>query len=140
MDKTGDGRVLFQISFASAMGPRDLGGLRLALDLSTNPRSDVTHAGDCLGFARLDHYSGVFLTRGATEDHWLLQARTWGRPAADTVHGWQVLAGGAAQALDPAVILPARSPVSRPEPPDRRVGAAANKRLTAFRRRLVGLS
>ena len=91
------------------------------------------------GAVRLDHFSGLFLERGAAEGQWVLEARTWGHPAPETVHEWLVLAAGTAHLLDPTVMFPDRLPAVSPEYPMRRVGRAANKRLAGFRRRITGL-
>src|SRR5581483_6650333 len=103
------------------------------------PGHDAARRHDTPGFARLDHYSGLFLKRGMVEGEWLLEARTWGRPAAQSVHEWHVLAAGAAHQLDPTVTFPERLESSGREIADRPLGRAANKRLARFRRRLVGL-
>ena len=139
------GEVLFEVPFASAMSDRDLALLagRLSLWTRIQPtiRSghDAGRRHDTPGFARLDHSSGLFLQRGVAEGNWLLQARTWGHPAALSVHEWHVLAAGAARELDPAVSLPERLKPGTSEVPCYPVGRAANKRLARFRRRLVGL-
>jgi hypothetical protein len=91
------------------------------------------------GVARLDHHSGLFLERGAGESQWLLQARTWGRPAPQTVHEWRLLAAQAAHQLDPRVSLPERLANPQPVAEERPLGQAANKRLARIRRRLAGL-
>jgi len=141
------GNVLFDVSFASDMSDCDLALLARMLDLSTRaqpairPRHDAARRDDTpgFGFARLDHFSGLFLKRGVIEGEWQLEARTWGRPAAQSVHGWQVLAAGAARALDPAVASPERLGAAALEISDRPLGRAANKRFARVRRRLVGL-
>jgi hypothetical protein len=131
---------LFEVTFATAMDDGDLGRLARTLDLSTNIRSKARPRDDDLGFARLDHASGAFLTRSAVDGHWRLQARTWGRPAARTVHGWHVLIAEAARLLDPTVTPPERLVDDLPVIPDQLVERAANRRLSRIRRRLVGLS
>ena len=139
------GEVLFEVPFVSAMSDRDLALLMRMLDLSmhiqptTRSRHDTAPRHDTPGFARLDHYSGLFLKRGVAEGEWLLEARTWGRPAAQSVHEWHVLAAGAARELDPTVTLPERLDAGGREIPDHPLGRAANKRLARFRRCLVGL-
>ena len=139
------GEVLFEVPFASAMSDDELALLagRLALSTRVQPtiRSghDAARRCDTPGFVRLDHYSGLFLKRGVAEGNWLLQARTWGHPAALSVHEWHVLAAGAARELDPAVTVPKRLKLDTGEIPCYPVGRAANKRLARFRRRLVGL-
>ncbi len=131
--------ILFEVPFVSVMNDCDLALLAgmLALSMRMHPTIGPRH--DTPGFTRLDHYSGLFLKRGVSEGDWILQARTWGHPAAQSVHEWHVLAAGAAHQLDPAVSFPERVDGGRPEAPDRPVGRAANKRLARIRRRLVGL-
>ena len=139
------GEVLFEVPFASVMSDDDLALLALILDLSTRAqptirlRHETAPRHDTPGFARLDHYSGLFLKRGVAEGEWRLEARTWGRPAAQSVHEWHVLAAGAARELDPTVTLPERLDAGGGEIPDHPLGRAANKRLARFRRCLVGL-
>jgi hypothetical protein len=143
--KPTSGRVLFEVPFASAMDDRDLALLARTLDLATHtqpavrPRQERGPRHDTPGFARLDHYSGLFLRRGLVEGKWLLEARTWGRPAMQSVHEWHVLAAGAAHALDSTVTYPERLDADAREIPDRPLGHAANKPLARIRRRLVGL-
>ncbi len=138
------GKALFEVPFTSTLTDDELALLAVRLDLSTLPQPltgprKAARRQDTPGFARLDHYSGLFLRRAAVEGKWLLEARTWGHPAAQTVHGWHVLATGAARELDPAVTVPERFEPDAGEIVDRPVGRAANKRLAGFRRRLVGL-
>jgi hypothetical protein len=132
--------VLFEVSFATAMDDRDLSALARALDLTTNVRSKARPRDDDLGFARLDHASGAFLTRSAADGRWSFQARTWGHPAPHIVHRWHVSIAEAARLLDPTVTLPERLVDDLPVIPDRFVERAANTRLGRFRRRLGGLS
>jgi hypothetical protein len=131
--------TLFEVPFASAMSELDLALLERALDLSIRMHAKMHPRPDSPGFVRLDHYSGLFLERGAAEGQWMLQARTWGHPAPQSVHEWHVVAAGAAHQLDPTVTLPKRLCASAPETPDRPLGRAANKRLARIRRRMVGL-
>ncbi len=139
------GEVLFEVPFASIMSDEDLALLAGRLALSTRvqptirPGRDAARRHGTPGFARLDHYSGLFLKRGMAEGNWLLQARTWGQPPALSVHEWLVLAAGAARELDPAVSVPERVRSGAREIPCYPVGRAANKRLARFRRRLAGL-
>jgi hypothetical protein len=127
------GVELFKVSFSSAMSEDDLALLALMLELSI--RADH----DSPGFARLDHYSGLFLIRGSAERQWKLEARTWGHPASQSIHEWHVLAAGAAHLLDPSVSIPERLTDSSPPVVERQVGHAANKRFSALRRRMVGV-
>ncbi len=132
--------TLFEIPFAAAMDGHDVTVLAGALDLSTTLRAKGDAHGSNLGFARLDHFSGLFLKRSPVEGEWVLQATTWGHPGPQAVHGWQVAAAAAAQRLDPTVKAPARAPDTAPAIPDRHVGRASNRRLSRFRRRLAGVS
>ncbi|HET6864430.1 MAG TPA: hypothetical protein VFH80_00840 [Solirubrobacteraceae bacterium] len=137
--------TLFEVSFAAAMDGDDLAMLAGALDMSTTLRSTTLRSkGDPrendLGFARLDHFSGLFLKRGIVEGEWVLKAMTWGHPGPQAVHGWHVTAAAAARRLDPTVKTPDRAPDTAPDLPDRHVGRASNRRLSRFRRRLVGVS
>jgi hypothetical protein len=133
------GTVLFEVPFTSAMRGSDLAVLEHALDLSTNMYPKMHPDPTSPGVARLDHFSGLFLERGAEKGMWVLEARTWGKPAPQSVHEWQVLVAQAARQLDPSVTLPERLPDSQLATPDRPLGRAANGRLASFRRRLVGL-
>lgn len=138
------GRVLFEVPFATALTDPDLAQLTRRLALSTRspamsgPRNSPRRH-NVPGFVRLDHDSGLFLRRAAVDGDWLLEARTWGAPAAQAVQRWHVLAAGAARELDPTVNLPRRLEPDARTIPDRPLGRAANKRLAGFRRRLVGL-
>jgi hypothetical protein len=126
---------LFQVRFASAMSDPDIALLAGTLDLTMHMRSNA----DNLGAVRLDHHSGLFLTRGEVEGQWVLEARTWGHPDPQSVHDWHVLAAGAARLFDPDVILPERLAVVSPDYPLRPVGRAANKRSARIGRRILGL-
>ena len=134
------GTVLFEVPFSSAMSDADLAVLARLLDVSTHMQQKLRPDPNSPGVARLDHFSGLFLERGADEGRWVLQARTWGDPAPRSVHEWHVLAAQAARQLDARVALPERLPDVRHETPERPVGRAANKRLASIRRRLVGLA
>jgi hypothetical protein len=100
--------TLFEVPFACAMSELELALLERALDLSIRMHAKMHPRPDSPGLVRLDHYSGLFLERGAAEGQWMLQARTWGHPAPQSVHGWHVVAAGAAHQLDPTVTLPER--------------------------------
>jgi hypothetical protein len=132
--------TLFEVRFATAMDAGDLAVLARELDLSTNVRSAARPRDDDLGFSRLDHASGLFLTRSEGEGHWALEARTWGHPTPRIVHRWHVVTASAARLLDATVVIPALLADDTPDVPDRHVGAAANKRLSRLRRRLGGVS
>lgn len=131
--------TLFEVPFVSAMGNSDLALLTRTLDLSTRMHPKLRPRHDSPGLARLDHHSGLFLMRSVIDGQWMLQARTWGHPSAQSVHGWHVLAAAAARQLDPTVTLLERLQCSPPGIPNRPLGAVANKRLARVRRRLVGL-
>ncbi|MGH2886546.1 MAG: hypothetical protein ACRDPA_28280, partial [Solirubrobacteraceae bacterium] len=133
------GRVLFEVPFNSEMSDLDYARLARVLDLSTHTYQKQTPNPTSPGVARLDHFSGLFLERGADDGKWVLQARTCGNPAARTVHEWHLLAAQGARQLDPSVTLPERSPDTPRETPDRPLGQAANKRLASIRRHIVGL-
>jgi hypothetical protein len=117
----------------------DIALLVRTLDLTTHMYPKLRRIPASPGAVRLDHYSGLFLEYGAATDQWVLEARTWGHPAPENVHEWQVLAANAARLLDPAVVLPDRLLAVSPENPTHPVGRAANKRLAGFRRRITGL-
>ena len=130
---------MFQVPFMSAMSDGDLAVLHRVLDLSTHMYPKMRPDPTSPGVARLDHFSGLFLERGADEAQWMLEGRTWGKPASRTVHEWHLLAAQAARQLDRGVTLPEPMPDTHPSTPDRPLGHAANKRLARLRRRLVGL-
>jgi hypothetical protein len=134
------GRVLIEVAFTSAMGDADLALLARLLDISTHVYPKMRPDPTSPGVARLDHFSGLFLERGADQSHWVMRARTWGNPAAQSVHEWHLLAAQAARQLDPRVTLPERLPDTRRQIADRPLGHAATKRLASIRRRLVALT
>ena len=133
------GKVMFQVPFTSAMSDADLAVLAHVLDLSTHMYPKMRPDPNSPGVARLDHFSGLFLERGADEGQWMLEGRTWGKPAPRTVHEWHLLAAQAARQLDPDVTLPEPMPNAHASTPDRPLGRAANRRLGRLRRRMVGL-
>ena len=133
------GTVLFEVPFTSAMSHSDLALLARVLDLSTHMYPKMRPDPTSPGVARLDHFSGVFLERGATAGEWVLEARAWGQPAPQSAHEWHVLVAQAARQLDPRVTLPDRLPDLHGQTPDRPLGQAANRRLASVRRRIVGL-
>jgi hypothetical protein len=109
--------TLFEVPFESAMSDLDLALLERMLDLSIRIHAKIHPRPDSPGFIRLDHYSGLFLERGAAEGQWMRQARTWGHPAPGSVHEWHVLAADAAHQLDPTVTLPERLSACSPRNP-----------------------
>jgi hypothetical protein len=58
----------------------------------------------------LDSWSGLFLERGAGQDEWVLEGRTWDDPPESAVYELHVRAALAAKKLDPTVQMPARRP------------------------------
>lgn len=134
------GTSLFQVPFVSVMSDPEIALLARALDLTTHMYPKMRPSPNSPGVARLDHYSGLFLERGVGEGQWLLEARTWGHPATESVHEWHLLAAGAARLLDPTVTFPKRLAVVSPEYPMRPLGRAANKRFARIGRRILGLS
>ncbi|HET8979352.1 MAG TPA: hypothetical protein VFN87_14405 [Solirubrobacteraceae bacterium] len=107
------GTVVFRVPLRSTLSAADLARLARLLDLATHMPPKMRPDPTSPGLARLDDYSGLFLERGAEDGCWVLEARTWGRPPADTVRGWQVIATQAARVLDPAVPLPTRPGILR---------------------------
>ncbi len=134
------GRVLFEVRFTSEMTDADLARLARMFDLSTHMYAKQRPNPTSPGVARLDHFSGLYLERGNAEGEWVLEARTWGRPAAESVHEWHLLAAQAAHQLDPSVKMPERLPTPPVQITGRPVEEVQNRRFAAFRRHLVGLS
>lgn len=134
------GQVLFEVPFRSAMTDADLARLARMFDLSTHIYSKLPSDPTSPGVARLDDFSGLYLQRGAVDTEWVLEARTWGQPAAESVHEWHVLAAAAAHQLDPAVAPLKRLPDRPHRIAEHPVGEVLNRRFASFRRRLVGLS
>jgi hypothetical protein len=133
------GVVLFQVPFASTISDCDLALLARLLDLSTHMYPKMRPDPNSPGVARLDHFSGLFLNRGATAGQWVLEARTWGHPAPQSVHEWNLLAAWAARQLDSTVPFPERLPPSAPEIPAHPVARFATRPLARIRGRIVGL-
>lgn len=133
------GVTLFRIPFATAMDDPDIALLARTLDLTTHMYPKMRPSPNSPSVARLDHFSGLFLERGRADGYWVLEARTWGHPAAKSIHEWQLIAAGAARLLDPAVAFPQRLAAVPPEYPTRPPGRAANKRLARIGRRILGL-
>ncbi len=95
------GRVLFEIPFRSAMSDSDLARLARLLDLTTHMHPKMRPDPTSPGVARLDRCTGLYLERGESDGQWVLHARTWGRPAPESVRQWEVLAAWAARQLEP---------------------------------------
>jgi len=92
--RTGDrhgrgGRILFEIPFRSAMSDPDIARLARLLDLTTHMHPKMRPDPTSPGVARLDHFSGLYLERGDEAGEWVLEARTWGRPAPESVREWE---------------------------------------------------
>lgn len=134
------GTILFQVPFASVMSDPEIALLARTLDLTTHMYPKMHPSPNSPGVVRLDHYSGLFLEHGYVDGGWVLEGRTWGHPAAQSIHEWQVLAAGAARLLDPTVTFPKTLAVVSPEYPTRPVGRAANKRFARIGRRIRRLS
>jgi hypothetical protein len=136
---SGHRRTLFSIPFTSGMSDADFARLRSTLDLViySSPKPGVS--GASLGVVPLDPWSGLFLERGAGENEWILEARTWGRPGESSVHEWQVRAASAARQLDRSVEVPPRERSEAANSPLLEVGRAASSRRGRLGRRLLGL-
>jgi hypothetical protein len=132
--------TLFQVTFTAAMDGEDLAVLAGALDMPTTLRSGRDASERDLGFARLDHFSGLFLRRGTVEGDYVLQAVTWGHPGREAIHRWHVAAAAAARQLDPSVKAPDRAANTAPPISVGHVGRSSNRRMSRLRRRLVGVS
>jgi len=132
--------VLFVVPFTSEMTDADLARLARMFDLSTHMYPKQRPNPTSPGVARLDHFSGLYLERGDADGEWVLEGRTWGRPAAESVHEWHLLAAQGAHQLDPTVKMPERLPTPPIHIDERPVEEVQNRRFAAFRRHLVGLS
>ncbi len=117
--------TLFEVPFAGAMSGLDLALLERTLDLSIRMHAKMHPRPDSPAFVRLDHYSGLFLERGAAEGQWMLQARTWGHQhrRASTNGTWWPPAARTSSTLPspfPSAYAPARPTprtVNSDEPP-----------------------
>lgn len=134
------GQVLFVVPFRSEMTDADLARLARMFDLSTDMYPKQRPNPTSPGVARLDHFSGLYLERGTSDGEWVLEARTWGRPAIESVHEWHLLAAQAAHGLDQRVKMPERLPAAPVQIAARPVEEVQNRRFAALRRQLVGLS
>ena len=67
------GRLLFEVPFQNAMSDSDLAVLAQLLDLWTHMYPKMRPDPNSPGVARLDHFSGLFLERGAEEGMWVLK-------------------------------------------------------------------
>ncbi len=98
--------MLFEVPFDCVMTDADLARLARLLDLSTHMHPKMRPDPNSPGVVRLDHFSGLFLERGKRDGQWVLEARTWGSPAPETVHEWQLLAAFTARQIHHLVRLP----------------------------------
>ncbi|HEY5428579.1 MAG TPA: hypothetical protein VIK04_05630, partial [Solirubrobacteraceae bacterium] len=80
------------------MSDPDIALLAGTLDLTTHMYAKMRPSPNSPGVVRLDHYFGLFLKRGAAEDQWVLEARTWGDPAPQSVHEGNLRNGGGCRA------------------------------------------
>lgn len=129
-------RTLFTVPFQTVMSDADVRGLNGVLDMATHLHPKLHASPASPGVARLDFFSGLFLIRGDGPDEWRLEGRTWGSPAAETAHGWHLVAADAARLLDPRVPVPVRleSPEASTAPLARR-GRWSRRRRRARRAR-----
>jgi hypothetical protein len=103
--------VLFRIPFRAKMTPRVTALLSRELDmfLTFDVKAPFPSANQSAGVARLDHFTGIHLFSGNTDDEWLLECRTYGSPSDEVAHAFRVNAARVARLLDPSVEIPARS-------------------------------
>lgn len=95
--------TLFSVPFHARLSDDDLHRLAAELGLDLDIHSSLPPGTVSPGFRRLDFGSGLFLLRHDEADEWRLEARTWGDPAPESVHAWQLWASAAARIFDPAV-------------------------------------
>lgn len=88
------------------MTDQDAALLSRTLDIVTHLHPKLHNSPASPGVLRLGFDSGLFLQRGPSEGHWMLQGRTWGHPAPSTAREWHVEAAMAAHELDPDVTIP----------------------------------
>jgi hypothetical protein len=103
-------RTLFSIPFETSMSDVGLHRLSAVLGLDCDLHSKLHPGVLAPAVRRLDFDSGLFLVRGAGEDEWRLEGRTWGTPAPESVHLWHLWAAGGARLLDPTVSTPPPRP------------------------------
>lgn len=115
-ERCGSGhRTLFCVPFRSALDDDAAQRLAAAAGLDCDLHSKLRGATVSAGLRRLDFDSGLFLARGADEDEWRLEGRTWGAPAAGAVRRWHLWAAAAARAVDPTVPAPPAAPAKPAE-------------------------
>ena len=98
---------MFSVPFSSTLSDQLVARLARTLNLATHLHPKLRDSPASPGVVRLDFDSGLFLMRGANEDEWVLEGRTWGDPPEQTVHEWHLGALVAAHQLDPTVAPPA---------------------------------
>jgi hypothetical protein len=103
-------RTLFSVPFETPMSDVDLHRLSAPLGLDCDVHSKLHPGVLAPAVRRLDFESGLFLMRGAGEDEWRLEGRTWGTPAPESVHLWHLWAADGARLLDAAVPIPPSRP------------------------------
>jgi len=101
-------QTLFSVAFHTAKGDADLVRMSRVLNMTLHLYPKLPVVADMPGVSRLDFFSGLFLVHGDAHDEWRLEGRTWGVPAAETVHRWHLNAADAAHLVDPTVRLPPR--------------------------------
>lgn len=82
--------VLFSVPFRAEMTPHVKRLLEAELNLTMHWERKVASALQAPGVARLDSGSGLYLLPGETDEDWILECRTFGRPPAQAAHRWRV--------------------------------------------------
>jgi hypothetical protein len=100
---------MFSVPFSSAMSDGDVTRLVRTLNLDMHLHPKLHDSPTSPGVVRLDFDSGLFLLRGAEEERWVLEGRTWGDPLPRTVREWHLSAVAAARQLDPSVAFPTQT-------------------------------
>jgi hypothetical protein len=77
--------TMFTIPFTSALEDRELAELARAVDLPARCGAEAGPRESRFGPARLDHDSGLFLSSDGAAGRWVLEGKTWGNPAAESV-------------------------------------------------------
>ena len=134
------GRVLFEVPFTSAMGDADLALLARLLDLSTHMYPKMRPDPTSPGVARLDHFSGLFLERGADQRPMGNAGPHLGKPCSPERPRMASARRPSGSPARRRVTLPERLPDTHIQIADRPLAQAATKRLANIRRHLVGLT
>jgi len=102
--------VLFRIPFRARMTPRvtSLLSRELGMFLTFDVKAPFPSANQGAGVTRLDHFTGLYLFPGKTDEEWLLECRTYGSPSAEVAHAFHVNAARVARLIDPSVEIPGR--------------------------------